>query len=86
MSGITNNTFLSKKNEELVVAAFLKLVDHITQPPPAQSKEEQAWRDKYQDSNKGPKLTNTAEWQDKNRIRKLEHELAQANAKLSKRL
>ena len=86
MNNTTNhitNTLLSKKNEELVVQAFLKLVNHITAKPIP--KDQADWLASNDASHQAPAPQSPLE-SDKYRIRVLENQLAEANAKLSRRL
>lgn len=106
VNNTTTNTLLSKKNEELVVQAFLKLVEHLTNPPQPLPSAHQEWLDKYKNAGQPPKdpyedpqffldhldqvpkrtVDHNSSKASRNRIKQLEQELAQANAKLSKRI
>ena len=84
MNNTTNHnnvTLFSKKNEERIVAAIEKLVDHITTKP--MSKEYEDWLAQCAESEAAPQSPVHDRQQE--RISMLEHQLREANAKLSRR-
>ena len=88
MNNTTNhvtNTLFSKRNEERVVNALLKLVDHITAKP--LPKDQADWLANNNANHQQPVIQRPSSMSDDQyRIKVLENELAQANAKLSRRL
>jgi formiminotetrahydrofolate cyclodeaminase len=76
-----NNTLFSEKNEARFVEAFERLVDHITAVPT--SEEEEEWLKNY--ANATRKSSNVPLDQALQRVADLEKELAETNAKLSRR-